>query len=68
MISIFQKLSLQDKTGHFMVPYDGELECKQNVVVYDSKSSTLREEDFRKYSVCCVWKYEVFAIPNTWHF
>ena len=26
------------------MPYDAELECKQNVVVYDSNTSTLREE------------------------
>ncbi|VDH99527.1 serine/threonine/tyrosine-interacting-like protein 1 [Mytilus edulis] len=46
------KKAQKDKTGHFMVPYDGELECKQNVVVYDSKSSTLREEDFPPALLC----------------
>ncbi|XP_052075261.1 serine/threonine/tyrosine-interacting-like protein 1 [Mytilus californianus] len=46
------KKAQKDKTGHFMVPYDGELECKQNVVVYDSKTSTLREEDFPPALLC----------------
>ena len=35
---------LQNEEGDFTVPYDAELECKQNVVVYDSNTSTLREE------------------------
>lgn len=30
-----------------MVPYDAELECKQNIVVYDSNTSTLREPEGR---------------------
>jgi hypothetical protein len=33
-----------NEEGDFTVPYDAELECKQNVVVYDSNTSTLREE------------------------
>jgi hypothetical protein len=28
-----------------VLPYDAELECKQNIVVYDSNTSTLREAD-----------------------
>ncbi|KAK3083863.1 hypothetical protein FSP39_004313 [Pinctada imbricata] len=38
-----RKAPKNDK-GDFVVPYDAELECKQNIVVYDSNTSTLREE------------------------
>lgn len=26
----------------FMIPYDAELECKQNIVVYDSNTDVIR--------------------------
>lgn len=37
------KKAPKDAEGSFGVPYDAELECKQNVVVYDSNTKTLRE-------------------------
>ena len=36
---------IQNEDGYFVVPYDAELECKQNIVVYDSNTSTLREPE-----------------------
>ena len=33
----------QSKEGMFFVPFDAELECKQNVVVYDSNSTNVQE-------------------------
>ena len=33
----------QSEGGAFMVPYDAELECKQNIVVYDSNTSELSD-------------------------
>lgn len=33
----------QNKDGQFFVPFDSELECRQNVVVYDSNTSSTRE-------------------------
>nr|XP_022343310.1 serine/threonine/tyrosine-interacting-like protein 1 [Crassostrea virginica] len=35
----------KNEDGYFVVPYDAELECKQNIVVYDSNTSTLREPE-----------------------
>lgn len=35
----------QNEDGYFVLPYDAELECKQNIVVYDSNTSTVREAD-----------------------
>ena len=40
----------QSKEGMFFVPFDAELECKQNVVVYDSNSTNVQETS--KYSIC----------------
>ncbi|XP_060595467.1 serine/threonine/tyrosine-interacting-like protein 1 [Ruditapes philippinarum] len=37
------KKAPKNKDGQFFVPFDAELECKQNVVVYDSNSSNLNE-------------------------
>lgn len=36
---------MQNEEGYFVVPNDAELECKQNIVVYDSNTSTLREPE-----------------------
>ena len=41
----------QSKEGMFFVPFDAELECKQNVVVYDSNSTNVQETS--KYSNTC---------------
>ncbi|KAL3858333.1 hypothetical protein ACJMK2_012927 [Sinanodonta woodiana] len=38
------KKAPKDKDGFFVVPYDAELECKQNVVVYDSNTSKQNEQ------------------------
>lgn len=40
---------MQNEEGYFVVPYDAELECKQNIVVYDSNTSTLREPEGRHF-------------------
>lgn len=32
---------LQDTKEQFEVPYDGELECKQHIVVYDGTTDSL---------------------------
>ncbi|KAK3586407.1 hypothetical protein CHS0354_013111 [Potamilus streckersoni] len=37
------KKAPKDEDGFFVVPYDAELECKQNVVVYDSNTSKQNE-------------------------
>ncbi|KAJ8312490.1 hypothetical protein KUTeg_009863 [Tegillarca granosa] len=37
------KKAPKNENGDFMVPYDAELECKQNVIVYDSNTNTLAE-------------------------
>ena len=34
-------LPFQSENGLFMIPYDAELECKQNIVVYDSNTKEL---------------------------
>lgn len=41
---VTSKKASKDEKGDFTIPYDAELECKQNVVVYDSNTTTLREE------------------------
>lgn len=38
------KKAPKNKDGQFFVPFDAELECKQNVVVYDSNTSNLKEQ------------------------
>lgn len=40
---------MQNEEGYFVVPNDAELECKQNIVVYDSNTSTLREPEGRHF-------------------
>ncbi|GFO35935.1 serine/threonine/tyrosine-interacting-like protein 1 [Plakobranchus ocellatus] len=35
------KKAPKSDNGLFMIPYDAELECKQNIVVYDSNTSEL---------------------------
>ncbi|KAH3891810.1 serine/threonine/tyrosine-interacting-like protein 1 isoform X2 [Dreissena polymorpha] len=37
------KKAPKNKDGQFFVPFDSELECRQNVVVYDSNSSSFNE-------------------------
>jgi len=40
---IFLYHLFQNKDGQFFVPFDSELECRQNVVVYDSNSTSTKE-------------------------
>lgn len=40
---VTSKKAPRNKDGEFFVPFDAELECKQNVVVYDSNTSNLKE-------------------------
>lgn len=39
------KKAPKSEEGSFMVPYDAELECKQNIVVYDSNTTELKDID-----------------------
>lgn len=50
---------MQNEEGYFVVPYDAELECKQNIVVYDSNTSTLREPEGRHFmhTLLFSWSY-----------
>ena len=44
----------QSEGGEFMVPYDAELECKQNIVVYDSNTSQLVDvEGLCRHKLIC---------------
>ena len=45
--SINVKHCFQDESGRFMLPYDSELECKLNIVVYDSNTRNLKEESMK---------------------
>lgn len=40
---VTSKKAPKSKEGMFFVPFDAELECKQNVVVYDSNSTNVSE-------------------------
>ena len=37
----FSFFSSQDENGEFQIPVDAELETKQNIVIYDEKTSNL---------------------------
>lgn len=39
------KKAPKSENGEFLIPYDAELECKQNIVVYDSNTSALKDID-----------------------
>ncbi|KAL8619089.1 hypothetical protein ACOMHN_019361 [Nucella lapillus] len=43
------KKAPKNEHGFFSVPYDAELECKQNVVVYDGSTTSLAIKEGR----CC---------------
>lgn len=40
---VTSKKAPRNKDGQYFVPFDSELECRQNVVVYDSNASTVKE-------------------------
>ncbi|KAK7088766.1 serine/threonine/tyrosine-interacting-like protein 1 [Littorina saxatilis] len=42
---VTSKKGTKSQPGVYSVPYDAELECKQNVVVYDSNTSSLKESN-----------------------
>lgn len=42
---ITSKKAPRSSSGEFLVPYDGELECKMHVVVLDSKCRSLKDQE-----------------------
>ncbi|KAK2187444.1 hypothetical protein NP493_165g04002 [Ridgeia piscesae] len=46
-----------DESGRFMLPYDSELECKLNIVVYDSNTRNLKEETQAFDCAKLLWKF-----------
>lgn len=50
------KKAPRNKDGQFFVPFDAELECKQNVVVYDSNTSNLNDQTSATECASLLWE------------
>ena len=56
----------QNKEGMFFVPFDAELECKQNMVVYDSNSTNVY---FRAKKGCSLTRLmQSWSVIKMWLF
>ncbi|XP_041347456.1 serine/threonine/tyrosine-interacting-like protein 1 [Gigantopelta aegis] len=41
---ITAKRAIKSENDEFIVPYDAELECKENIIVYDSNTASLKDQ------------------------